>query len=161
MIQIRNNLIITISIVLFSLALINSVTAIAILPDNWVAPETEISNPESPDTNTSNNTSQDPEISAAPEITNNNLTNISENSENVNNPAAKQEMISYVEKTNESTNLVPDTTNSTNYPNIETADGAVNNTEDSNSGPTSDSSAPYAIVILSVILGGTLIMIKK
>jgi hypothetical protein len=168
-IRIRNNLIITIFIVLFSsLVLINTVSAIAILPDDWVSPNSEISNPESPNTTTnpSENSTPTQEIeSVTPEVANNNVANPTENSEIVATSTESQKIISNAENTNETPNSIPSsiqyTSNSTEYPIIETNELSPNNTENSDSGTTSDSSASYATLVLSAILGGTLIMLKK
>lgn len=165
MIRIRNNLIITIFIVLFSsLVLINTVSAIAILPDDWVSPNSEISNPESPNTTTnpSENATPTPEIeSVTPEVANNNVVNPTENSEIVATSTESQKIISNAENTNEPPSSIQYTSNSTEYPIIETNEVNPSNTENSDSGTTSDSSASYATLVLSVILGGTLIMLKK
>ena len=164
MIRIRNNLIITIFIVLFSsLVLINTVSAIAILPDDWVSPDSEISNPESPNTTTnpSENATPTPEIeSVTPEVANNNVNNPTENSEIVATSTESQKIISNAENTNEPPSSIQYTSNSTEYPIIETNEVSPSNTENSDSGTTSDS-ASYATLVLSVILGGTLIMLKK
>lgn len=153
---IRNNLIITILVVLFSLILINSVTAISILPDNWVDPNSQIPDPDSLNTTTniSENTTPDPEIEpSTTENTTDTINNETKDSEIITTSAATQKIISNSEN--------PSITNSTDYPIIETNEVTPNSTENSDNTSNNSSSVPYVTLILSVILGGTLIMLKK